>query len=41
MSIIQSSSKMVRGDYVLNELNGKLEDCGGEKSVVQETLEWG
>ena len=28
---------MVRADYVLNELNGKLKDYGGEKSVVQET----
>ena len=32
---------MVRGDYVLNELNGKLNDCGGEKSIFREALEWG
>jgi len=40
-SIIQSSSKMVRGNYVLNELNGKLEYCGGENSIVWETSKWG
>lgn len=32
---------MVRGNYVLNELNGKLEYCGGENSIVWETSKWG
>ena len=32
--------KMVRGNYVLNVLNEKLENCVGGKGVVQETLEW-
>lgn len=32
---------MVRGHYVLNELNGKIEYFCGEKSVVPLTLEWG
>lgn len=31
---------MVIGNYVLNELKGKLKDCGGEKSLVYETSEW-
>jgi len=31
---------MVRGNYVLNELNEKLENSVGGKGVVQETSEW-